>query len=251
MLVGFVPSIPGSEDFDEKQTVDAIMQTDYDQPVARRRTTPVPPAEPLPRQGGVFRASSAASETLIGAAGTPGCPPPGGLVRSPSRTAPASTAARRSAPSTRAGAGSSRTTLRKTSPSRPAMPTAAAAIARFCGETILPEHAAGAVRGRHQDRVEPGLVRRGDLQRAEQRVRRGVRAGHRDAEPAEIGERAANSAAGAGHPVAQRRGLPGGVHHVRERQHRHHRDDRGPAAACTCRGRPGRPGRARAAAPGW
>jgi hypothetical protein len=55
MLVGFVPSIPGSEDFDEKQTVDAIAQTDYDQPVARRRTTPAPPAAPLPRQGGVFR----------------------------------------------------------------------------------------------------------------------------------------------------------------------------------------------------
>jgi hypothetical protein len=55
MLVGFVPSIPGSEDFDEKQTVDTIVQTDYDQPIARRRTTPVPPAEPLPPQGGVFR----------------------------------------------------------------------------------------------------------------------------------------------------------------------------------------------------
>ena len=55
MLVGFVPSIPGSEDFDEKQTVDAIVQTDYDQPVARRRSAPVPAAEPLPRQGGVFR----------------------------------------------------------------------------------------------------------------------------------------------------------------------------------------------------
>ena len=55
MLVGFVPSIPGSEDFDEKQTVDAIVQTDYDQPVARRRSTPVQPAAPLPREGGVFR----------------------------------------------------------------------------------------------------------------------------------------------------------------------------------------------------
>ena len=55
VLVGFVPSIPGSEDFDEKQTVDTIVQTDYDQPIARRRTEPVPPAAPLPRQGGVFR----------------------------------------------------------------------------------------------------------------------------------------------------------------------------------------------------
>ena len=55
MLVGFVPQIEGSEDFDEDQTVDAIARTDYDQPVATRRTTPVPAAAPLPRQGGLFR----------------------------------------------------------------------------------------------------------------------------------------------------------------------------------------------------
>lgn len=55
MLVGFVPQLPGSEDFDEDQTVDAIAQTDYDQPIATRATTPQPPAAPLPREGGVFR----------------------------------------------------------------------------------------------------------------------------------------------------------------------------------------------------
>ena len=55
MLVGFVPSIEGSEDFDEAQTVETNAHTDYEQPIARRRTTPVPPAAPLPRQGGVFR----------------------------------------------------------------------------------------------------------------------------------------------------------------------------------------------------
>jgi hypothetical protein len=55
MLVGFVPVIEGSEDFDEEQTVDAIVRTDYDHPVARRRETAPPPAAPLPRQGGVFR----------------------------------------------------------------------------------------------------------------------------------------------------------------------------------------------------
>lgn len=55
MLVGFVPQIEGSEDFDEDQTVDAIAGTDYDKPIATRRTTPAPPAAPLPRQGGVFR----------------------------------------------------------------------------------------------------------------------------------------------------------------------------------------------------
>ena len=55
MLVGFVPQIEGSEDFDEDQTVDAISGTDYDKPIATRRATPAPPAAPLPRQGGVFR----------------------------------------------------------------------------------------------------------------------------------------------------------------------------------------------------
>lgn len=55
MLVGFVPQIAGSEDYDEEQTVLAIAATDYDQPVARPRPTPPPPAAPLPRQGGVFR----------------------------------------------------------------------------------------------------------------------------------------------------------------------------------------------------
>jgi hypothetical protein len=55
MLVGFVPVIEGSESFDERQTVDAIVRTDYDHPVARRRATAPPVAAPLPRQGGVFR----------------------------------------------------------------------------------------------------------------------------------------------------------------------------------------------------
>ncbi len=55
MLVGFVPSIEGSEDFTELQVVDAIAHTDYDKPIARRRTTPLPAAEPLPVEGGVFR----------------------------------------------------------------------------------------------------------------------------------------------------------------------------------------------------
>ena len=55
MLVGFVPQLEGSEDFDEDQTVEAIAMTDYDKPIATRRTTPAPPAAPLPREGGVFR----------------------------------------------------------------------------------------------------------------------------------------------------------------------------------------------------
>jgi hypothetical protein len=55
MLVGFVPVIEGSETFGEEQVVDAIVRTDYDQPVARQRPTAPPPAEPLPREGGLFR----------------------------------------------------------------------------------------------------------------------------------------------------------------------------------------------------
>jgi hypothetical protein len=55
MLVGFVPSIEGSEDYDEPAVVDAIANTDYDKPVATRRRTPLPVAEPLPPQGGVFK----------------------------------------------------------------------------------------------------------------------------------------------------------------------------------------------------
>jgi len=55
MLVGFVPVIAGSENFDEDQVVDAIARTDYDQPIARQRTTAPPPSAPLRREGGVFR----------------------------------------------------------------------------------------------------------------------------------------------------------------------------------------------------
>jgi len=55
MLVGYVPQIDGSEDFDESQVVDAIARTDYDQPVARQRTVAPEPAPALTREGGVFR----------------------------------------------------------------------------------------------------------------------------------------------------------------------------------------------------
>ena len=47
-LVGFVPEIPGSADFDEAQIVDAIARADYRQPEARER--PVAPA-PSPAIG--------------------------------------------------------------------------------------------------------------------------------------------------------------------------------------------------------
>ena len=55
MLVGFVPVIDGSEDFDDDQVIDAIVRTDYDKPVATQRRQAPPPTAPLPREGGVFR----------------------------------------------------------------------------------------------------------------------------------------------------------------------------------------------------
>jgi hypothetical protein len=55
VLVGFVPTIEGSEHFDEEQIIDAIARTDYDQPVATLRRTAPPPAPSLPREGGFFR----------------------------------------------------------------------------------------------------------------------------------------------------------------------------------------------------
>ncbi|MFI7599443.1 hypothetical protein [Actinoplanes sp. NPDC049681] len=49
VLVGFVPSIPGSESFGDEQIVEAIAAADYDQPIGRSRPVaagrrPVPAA---------------------------------------------------------------------------------------------------------------------------------------------------------------------------------------------------------------
>ena len=55
MLVGFVPVIEGSEDFDEAEVVDAIARTDYDQPVARQLASAPQAGPALMREGGLFR----------------------------------------------------------------------------------------------------------------------------------------------------------------------------------------------------
>jgi hypothetical protein len=55
MLVGYVPGIEGSEDFDEPRIVDAIVRTDYEQPVARQRKDPPAASPALAPEGGVFR----------------------------------------------------------------------------------------------------------------------------------------------------------------------------------------------------
>ena len=54
-LVGFIPEIPGSADFDEAQVADAIARADYDDPIGHERAEAPPPARPLMREGGLFR----------------------------------------------------------------------------------------------------------------------------------------------------------------------------------------------------
>jgi hypothetical protein len=49
VLVGFVPTVEGSRDFDEAGVVDAIARADYDAPVGRVRSEPAPVGPPLPR----------------------------------------------------------------------------------------------------------------------------------------------------------------------------------------------------------
>src|ERR1700755_3468971 len=54
ILVGFVPQLEGSQDFDEPSIVPPPPPPDYDQPIARQRAT-APSAPPLTREGGLFR----------------------------------------------------------------------------------------------------------------------------------------------------------------------------------------------------
>ena len=63
ILVGFVPSIPGSENFGEAEIVEAIARADYDQPVGRSR-----PASPRPvaRGAGPVRPPMSLAQRLRG-----------------------------------------------------------------------------------------------------------------------------------------------------------------------------------------
>ncbi len=54
-LVGFVPEIPGSENFDDAQIVDDTARADYEEPEARYRPSAPPPGKPLTHDGGLFR----------------------------------------------------------------------------------------------------------------------------------------------------------------------------------------------------
>jgi hypothetical protein len=58
VLVGFVDSIPGSEDFTDDQAVDAIATADYDRPIGRSKPPPVHrplPPPPAPSLTQLFR----------------------------------------------------------------------------------------------------------------------------------------------------------------------------------------------------
>ncbi|MBG0560187.1 hypothetical protein [Actinoplanes aureus] len=61
VLVGFVPQIPGSENFGEEQIIEAIAAADYDQPIGRsappavRRPVPPPPPPSLAQRLRSFR----------------------------------------------------------------------------------------------------------------------------------------------------------------------------------------------------
>ena len=55
VLVGYVPEIEGSDNYTEDQIIDAIVRTDYDQPIATQRSTAPPSAPALPVKGGLFR----------------------------------------------------------------------------------------------------------------------------------------------------------------------------------------------------
>ena len=60
VLVGFVPSIPGSENFGEAEIIEAIARADYDQPIGRSgpaspRPTPASAAKPRGFLRGAFR----------------------------------------------------------------------------------------------------------------------------------------------------------------------------------------------------
>jgi hypothetical protein len=63
ILVGFVASIPGSENFGDAQIVEAIAAADYDQPVGRSRPSP----RPAVRGAGPVRPPLSFTQRLRGA----------------------------------------------------------------------------------------------------------------------------------------------------------------------------------------
>jgi hypothetical protein len=67
ILVGFVASIAGSENFGEEQIVEAIAAADYDQPIGRSRPAGPRPATSRPARGaGPVRPPITLAQRLLG-----------------------------------------------------------------------------------------------------------------------------------------------------------------------------------------
>ena len=64
ILVGFVPSIPGSENYGDAQIVEAIAAADYDQPIGHSRSTS--PPRPAARGAGPVRRPATLAQRLRG-----------------------------------------------------------------------------------------------------------------------------------------------------------------------------------------
>ena len=92
----------------------------------------------------------------------------------------------------------------------------------------LAHHAAGAVGGGGQQRVDPRDPRRRRLQRTEERVRGGVAAGEEHAQHADEGGEEREQHARGGQCQRQRRRHARVVHHRRDREDEGDRDDREP-----------------------
>ena len=134
-------------------------------------------------------------------------------------------AAPRSRTSPAAGPGSTAVPC-AAAPSRPASPTAAQAMVRFCGEIILPrtppELLAAASRSGGESRLAGG----GHLEGAEEGVGRGVRSGHGDPNQPRTGERNASPAPAAATKWPIVAAWPERFIDIGERQYGGHRQDR-------------------------
>src|SRR3984893_9255141 len=100
-------------------------------------------------------------------------------------------------------------TRRKMSPSLPCTPTAAAPMARFCGEIILPSTPPDPLPAALSNGGTPPMAPAG----TGQEIRRGIGPAHRHAEPAQYRRDQRERASGPGHPRAQGDCLSGRVHH--------------------------------------
>src|SRR3954453_6418163 len=111
-------------------------------------------------------------------------------------------------------------TERMTPPSRPAMPAAAAAIARCCGESILASTPPELFPAASSVGDNPASCPAAIWSSPNNEFDAGGRAGYGAAEPADQRRDQREHAAGTRGPQPNGHCLPRKVHHVREREHR-------------------------------